>query len=55
MISAVDPDPELDYQLFGDSGSRFESSKNGKVTPKSVMIPALDPDPELDFQPFGNS
>ena len=36
MISALDPDPEQNFQLLGDSGSGFGSSKKGIVTPKEV-------------------
>ena len=27
MIPSLDPDPKSDFQLFGDSGSAFRSSK----------------------------
>ena len=31
MIPALDPDPESDFQLSGDSGSGFRSSKNPEL------------------------
>ena len=56
MIPALDPDMESDFQLFGDSGSGFRSSKKrNRNTYKGVMILAHDPDPESDFHPFGDS
>ena len=42
MLPALDPDPESDFQLFDDSGYRFDSVKSGVVTPK-------------DFKPLDNS
>ena len=47
MIPPLDPDPELDFQPFGDSGSGFRSSKmvnrttyntssKSSVTPKTL-------------------
>ena len=54
MIPALDPEPELDFQLFGDSGSRFRSSKQQNCnTYRDVRIRGLEP--ESDFQPFGDS
>ena len=56
MNSALDPDPESDFQIFGDSVSGLGSSKKRNCnTYSGVMIPARDPDSELDFQPFGDS
>ena len=56
MIPALDQEPELDFQLFGDSGSRFRSSKQQNCnTYRDVRIWGLEPNPESDFQPFGDS
>ena len=42
-IPAMDPDPELDFLLFGDSGSGFRfSKKQNCITYRSVTIPALE-------------
>ena len=54
MITSLDPDPESDFQLYGDS--RFGSNvKRNYNTDIGVIILAQDPDPESDFQPFGDS
>ena len=50
MIPTLYPDRESDFQVFGDSGSGFGSSKKRNHTTCYVMIP----DPESDFQPFGS-
>ena len=59
MILALDPDPEYDFKLFGNSGSRFGSSKKrNHNTYGGVITLAQDPDvpdPESDYQPFGDS
>ena len=56
VIPVLDLDPELEFQLFGDSGSRFGSSKKwNRNTFRGVLILGLDPDTESDFLPFGNS
>ena len=55
MILPLDPDPESDFQLFGDSGSGFASSKKQHSnTYRGIMNSAMDPDLKLDFQPFDN-
>ena len=47
MIQVLDMDPESDFLLFGDSGTRFRSNnKENHNTYRGVMIPALDPDQE---------
>ena len=56
MIPALDPDQESDFQLFGDSGSRFGSCKNRNHNRCRVfMLPALDQDPDSDSQSNGDS
>lgn len=56
MIPALDPDPELDFQLYGDSRSGFGSSKKWNCKScRGVLTPAQDPDPRCDFQPIGKS
>ena len=56
MIPALDPDPESEFQLFGNSNSGFESNRNCHYyTYTGIMLLALDPDQESDFQPFGYS
>ena len=45
MIPALDPDPESDFLLFGESRSGFRSSKKqNHKTSVGVMIPPMDPD-----------
>ena len=52
MTSALDPDLESGFQLFGGIGSGFRySKKRNRNTYRGVMILALEPDPESDFQP----
>ena len=42
MILALEPDPESDFEHFGDSGSGFGSNKNGsRNTYEGVMFLAL--------------
>ena len=44
MIQSLDPDLELDFQFFGDSGSGFGySTMRNCNTYRGVMILALDP------------
>ena len=55
IIPTLDPDPESDFQLFGDSLSGFGcNKKQNRDTYRGVMILGLDSDPESDCQPFGN-
>ena len=56
MIPAHDPDPELDFQLFDDSGSGFgyRTMRNCN-TYRGVMTLALDPDPESEYLTFSDS
>ena len=51
MIHALDPDPVTYFQIFGDSGFGFGSSKKWK---RNTIILALAPDLKSDFTPFGN-
>ena len=54
MIQALDPDPESNFKLFGNSG--FGSSiKQNHNTYRGVVISAPDLDPELDFLPLCDS
>ena len=47
MIPALDPDGELDFQIFGTSVSRFGSSKRQNPNRfRGVMILVLNPDQE---------
>ena len=50
-----DSNPESDFQLFGDSGSGFGTSKSQTHDSyRGVMILALYLDLESNFHPFGD-
>ena len=53
MSPALDPDPESDFPIFGDSGSGFVSSikRNRNI---GVMIGTMDTNQSY-FQPFAAS
>ena len=56
MIPALDPDPESEFQLFGNSNYGFESNRNGHHnTYTGIMLGIIRSDQESDFQPFGYS
>ena len=56
MIQCLDPDLELDFQFFGDSGSGFGySTMRNCNTYRGVMTLALDPDPESEYLTFSDS
>ena len=56
MTTDLEPDPESDFQLFGDSRYGLRSNKNWNCNNyRAVMILALDPDPKSHCQPFADS